>query len=59
MMSTASSARLPRVRKSAPISSNSSSIQPTPMPRATRLPISDVIEASCLATPSGWRSGST
>ncbi len=49
--------RLPRVPKSRPSASNSSRIQPTPMPSATRPLEIWAAVATVFATSSTWRSG--
>ena len=55
-----SSVTLPRSAKGgAPIASNSSFIQPAPMPRVTRPPDSTSIVASCLAASTAGRCGMT
>jgi hypothetical protein len=43
---------------SVPVQTNSSGIHEMPTPRRKRSPESAAIDATCLATSNGWRSGS-
>jgi hypothetical protein len=53
-----SSVRLPRLVKSSPTQSNSSRIQPTPIPRVTRPPETRSSVTTSRAVRSGWCRGS-
>ena len=58
MMLTASSVRAPRLRMSVSVQRNSSGIHDRPTPRRKRSWDITAIDATCLATSSGLRSGS-
>ena len=59
MSSRASSVRAPRFPKFCPRTSNSSSNQPTPIPKMNRPPESWSTSATCFATSKGLCIGST